>query len=318
MLLDFAPMEGITGAAFRQLHHKHFSGVDRYYTPFLSPTADRRFTPREQREFYPEFNEGIPLIPQILTKNAEDFLWAAGELHAMGYEEVNLNAGCPSGTVTAKGKGAGLLADTKALDAFLNEIFSHAPCKISIKTRLGMNDLEEFEPILEIYNRYPLSELIVHPRVRKDFYRHPVRQEFFEIAYKKSKNPISYNGSIVTKDDFESCREKYPKLNAIMVGQGLCSDPFLAEKVKFGSKTDKNRLKIFHDALFFSYSELFQSKNNAAQRMKELWFYWLRLFADSQKHGKQLMKSRSAEEYLTAVSNIFRDLEILPESTGEW
>lgn len=318
MLLDFAPMEGITGAAFRRLHHKHFPGVDRYYTPFLSPTADRRFTPREQREFYPEYNEGIPLIPQILSKNPGDFLWAAKELAAMGYEEINLNTGCPSGTVTAKGKGAGMLADPKALDDFLSEIFSHAPCRISVKTRLGMTDPEEFEPILEIYNRYPLSELIVHPRVRKDFYRHPVRQDFFEIAYRKSKNPISYNGSIVTKDDFESCRGKFPKLTAIMVGQGLCSDPFLGEKVKFGEKTDKNRLKIFHDELFFTYSELFQSKNNAAQRMKELWFYWLRLFADSQKHGKQLMKSRSAEEYLTAVAAIFCDLEILPDSTGDW
>ena len=200
-------MEGITGAVFRRLHHACFSGVDRYYTPFLSPTSDRRFTPREQREFYPEYNEGIPLIPQILTKHAGDFLWAAEELSAMGYKEVNLNAGCPSGTVTAKGKGAGLLADLAALDAFLDEIFTHANCKISVKTRLGLNDPEEFEPILEIYNRYPLSELIVHPRVRKDFYRHPVRTEYFDLAYEKSKNPISYNGSIVTKADFESCQK---------------------------------------------------------------------------------------------------------------
>ena len=311
-------MEGITGAAFRRLHHTYFPGVDRYYTPFLSPTADRRFTPREQREFYPEYNEGIPLIPQILTKNADDFLWAAKELQAMGYREVNLNAGCPSGTVTAKGKGAGLLADLAALDTFLEEIFSHADCRISVKTRLGLNDPEEFEPILEIYNRYPLSELIVHPRVRKDFYRHPVRSDFFDLAYEKSKNPISYNGSIVTKADFENCQKKYPKLTAIMVGQGLCSNPFLSETVKFCEKTEKNRLKLFHDELFLAYSEQFQSKNNAAQRMKELWFYWFRLFSDSQKLGKQLMKSRNAEEYLAAVATIFQDLELLPESTGDW
>lgn len=311
-------MEGITGAAFRRLHHKYFPGIDRYYTPFLSPTADRRFTPREQREFYPEYNEGLPLIPQILTKNADDFLWAAGELKAMGYREVNLNAGCPSGTVTAKGKGAGLLADLAALDAFLEEIFAHADCKISVKTRLGLNDPEEFEPILEIYNRYPLSELIVHPRVRKDFYRHPVRTEFFDQAYEKSKNPISYNGSIVTKADFENCQKKYPKLTAIMVGQGLCSNPFLSGTVKFCEKTEKNRLKLFHDELFLAYSEQFQSKNNAAQRMKELWFYWFRLFSDSQKLGKQLMKSRNAEEYLAAVTAIFRELDLLPESTGDW
>lgn len=318
MVLDFAPLEGITGAAYRRLHHKHFTGVDHYYTPFLSPTQDRRFTPREQREFYPEFNEGIPLIPQILTKNPQDFLWAAGELHAMGYEEINLNAGCPSGTVTAKGKGAGMLADVQALDEFLNEIFAHAPCKISVKTRLGLNDPEEFDPILEVYNRYPMTQLIIHPRVRKDFYRHPVRKEVFAKAYEASKNPVSYNGSIVTPSDFAACEEAYPDLAAIMIGQGLCSDPFLAEKIKTGSKVDKIRLKTFHDELFSAYSEQFQSKHNAAQRMKELWFYWLRLFADSQKHGKQLMKSRNAEDYLTAVAAIFRDLELLPDSTGDW
>ena len=318
MYLDFAPMEGITGAAYRRLHHKHFSGVDHYYTPFLSPTQDRRLTPREQREFLPEYNQGIPLIPQILTKNPGDFLWAAGELSAMGYEEVNLNAGCPSGTVTAKGKGAGMLADTEALDAFLDEIFSHTPCKISVKTRLGLNDPEEFGPILEVYNRYPMTQLIIHPRVRKDFYRHPVRQEAFAKAYGESKNLISYNGSIVTKADFDACKETYPNLTAIMIGQGLCSDPFLAEKIKSGSQVDRNRLRTFHDELFSAYAEQFQNKNNAAQRMKELWFYWLRLFDDSQKLGKQLMKTRSAEEYLLAVSSIFRDLELLPDSTGDW
>ena len=318
MTLDFAPMEGITGAAFRRLHHTYFPGVDRYYAPFLSPTQDRRFTPREQREILLEHNEGIPLIPQILTKNASDFLWAAEELRAMGYEEINLNAGCPSGTVTAKGKGAGMLADPKGLDEFLNEIFSRAPCEISVKTRLGLTDPEEFEPILEVYNRYPLSQLIIHPRVRKDFYRHPVRQEAFVSAYEKSKNPVAYNGSIVTMADWDHCKATYPDLAAIMIGQGMVSNPFLASKIKYGDRPDRSKLKAFHDELFAAYACQFESRNNAAQRMKELWFYWMRLFDNSQKLGKQLLKSRNAEEYLQTVQKIFRELPILEESTGDW
>ena len=318
MTLDFAPMEGITGAAFRRLHRTCFPGVDHYYAPFLSPTQDRRLTPREQREILPEHNEGVPLIPQILTKNAHDFLWAAGELHAMGYEEVNLNAGCPSGTVTAKGKGAGMLADPRALDSFLDEIFSAAPCKISVKTRLGMTDPEEFEPILEIYNRYPLTQLIIHPRVRKDFYRHPVRREDFAAAYEKSKNPVAYNGSIVTALDWKRCTETYPDLSAVMIGQGMVSNPFLASQIKFGVKTEKGKLKAFHDELLDAYTRQFESRNNAAQRMKELWFYWMRLFDNSQKLGKQLLKSRNAEEYQLAVQKIFAELPVLENSTGDW
>ena len=143
----FAPMEGITGAEYRAVHHRHFPGVDRYYMPFITPTQDRVFTPRELRNISPERNAGYRAVPQLLTKNAGDFNWAAGELFAMGYDEVDLNLGCPSGTVTAKGKGAGMLADLEGLDRFLDGIFSAARGKISVKTRLGLRDPEEIFPL---------------------------------------------------------------------------------------------------------------------------------------------------------------------------
>lgn len=318
MLLDFAPMEGITGAAFRQLHHKYFPGVDRYYTPFISPTQNRIFTSREKRELLPENNEGIALVPQLLGKNSGDFLWAAGELHAMGYGEVNLNAGCPSGTVTAKGKGTGMLADLNGLERFLDEVFDKAPCSVSVKTRLGMENEEEFGAILELYNKYPISELIIHPRIRADYYRHPVRTEAFEKALQGSKNPVSYNGGIVTAADFMSCAERYPQLKAIMLGQALVSDPFLAGKIKFGTQGSAEVLRQFHDELYETYAQLFGSRVNAMKRMKEMWIYLIRLFADSEKHGKKLFKAKSPEEYSTAVSAVFRDLSLLEQSSGGW
>jgi len=311
-------MEGITGAAFRKAHHAFFPGVDRYYSPFLSPTADHRFTPKELREILPENNVGIWLVPQLLTRHAEDFLWAAGELHAMGYQEVNLNLGCPSGTVTAKGKGAGMLADLQTLERFLDEIFSKAPCAISVKTRLGIEEPEEFVAIMECYNRYPMSELIIHPRVRKDFYRHPVRTDYFERASETAVMPLSYNGSIVTVSDYEDCAARYPQLHSVMIGQGLVSDPFLAARIKHGTGSDLKTLRAFHDTLFNTYAEQFGSRNNASKRMKELWFYLIRLFADSEKHGKKIMKSKTAEEYELAVAAVFRDLQLLEASTGGW
>ena len=318
MYLDFAPMEGITGSLFRRLHSSYFPGVDRYYTPFLSPTAEHRFTAREQREFYPEYNQGIHVIPQILTKVPEDFLWAAAELHAMGYDTVNLNLGCPSGTVTAKGKGSGMLADLQVLDRFLEKIFAKAPCPVSVKTRLGLEDPEEFGPILEIYNRYPMAELTVHPRVRRDLYRHPVRTEYFEKAVSASRNPVSYNGSIVTTADYAQCTERFPQVTAVMIGQGLVSDPFLAGRIRQGSVSNRTVLQDFTSHLLEGYAEQFGSRLNAVKRMKELWFYLIRLFRDSERHGKKILKARTAEEYEQAVAAVFRDLPLQEQSSGGW
>ena len=318
MLLDLAPLEGITGSLFRSLYHEFFPGIDRYYTPFISPTSDHLFTAKEQREILPENNEGMIVIPQLLTKNAADFLWAAQELHTIGYDEINLNLGCPSGTVTAKGKGAGMLADPAALDAFLDSIYSAAPCKISVKTRLGMEQPEEFEHILQIYEKYPLSELIIHPRVRKDFYRHPVRRESFEKIYCSSQLPLSYNGSIVSPQDYLQCAQKHPSLKAIMIGQGVIADPFLPGKIKYKAEGSKELLRQFHDRLVDAYTQRFGSRNNAVKRMKELWFYLSCSFENGEQYRKKILKLRSADDYDAVVSQIFSSAALLSVSTGDW
>ena len=140
----FAPMEGLTDRVYRSLHHKYFPGVDRYYTPFFSPTVHRALTPREERELPLADSLGFVTIPQHLTKNAEDFLWMAQVCEDRGYRQVNLNLGCPSGTVVAKGKGSGMLRDLEALDAFLARVYKDTPLPVSVKTRLGLESADEF------------------------------------------------------------------------------------------------------------------------------------------------------------------------------
>lgn len=318
MNLDFAPMEGLTTMMYRRLHHKYFTGVDRYYTPFLSPSREHMFTARELREILPENNRDMNVIPQVLTKVPADFLWAAGELHAMGYKEINLNLGCPSGTVTAKGKGAGMLKDPKILDAFLDEIFEKSPCAISIKTRLGLEDPEEFGPILEIYNKYPIRELTIHPRIRRDFYKHPVRPKEFEKALAASVHPTGYNGDILRPADYEACVQRFPQISAVMIGRAMISDPFLAEKIKYGKKGNKEVFRAFHDELFHLHAEQFSSKNNALKRMKEYWFYMIASFGDHERHKKKLLKSKTVEEFLQASDAIFKELPLLETSEGGW
>ena len=163
----FAPMEGLTDSIYRRLHHKYFPGVDRYYMPFLSPTIHRQLTHKEDRELPLADSVGFVAVPQVLTKVSDDFLWASQVCHDRGYDEVNLNIGCPSGTVVSKGKGSGMLRDPANLDRFLEEIFAASPLPISVKTRLGLEKSEEFPAILEVLNRYPIKELTIHPRVLK-------------------------------------------------------------------------------------------------------------------------------------------------------
>ena len=314
MRYDFAPLEGITGDLFRRLHHQFFPGVDRYYMPFLSPTRDHVFTPRELREILPENNPDAEVIPQLLTKVPEDFLWAAGELAAMGYQTVNLNLGCPSGTVVAKGKGSGMLADPSALDAFLDAVFSRAPCAVSVKTRLGLSDPEEFGPLLEIYNHYPLAELIVHPRVQKDGYRHPVRLEAFASILAASRHPVCFNGGLVTTQDCRDLVGRFSGICGVMIGQGLVANPALVRQIRGGPGADWETLRAFHEALFGGYSQLFGSAHNAMMRMKELWAYLIRLFRDSGPYAKRLRKARDPQTFSQSVDAVFQELELLPEA----
>ena len=169
-----APMEGLTDRVWRQAHQKWFGpagAADRYYAPFLSPPENRVLIKKKMAELAPAANPGAPVIPQLLAKDGKLAAWMIGELRKLGYTEVNLNLGCPSGTVTAKGKGAGFLAHPDELDRFLDAVFSACTVPISIKTRLGVHDPAEFEALLEIYSRYPVAELTIHPRVRQDFYK---------------------------------------------------------------------------------------------------------------------------------------------------
>ena len=208
----FAPMEGITDAPYRKVHHSFFPGLDAYYMPFISPTMHRTLTNRESRDL--PLADSVPFraVPQILTKVPEDFLWAAEQCAQRGYDEVNLNVGCPSGTVVSKGKGAGMLADPAKLDEFLDKVFESAMLPVSVKTRLGMTEADEFPKILEVFNRYPIKELTIHPRVRKQFYKGDVDMDMFRYALENSKNPLCYNGNLRTLSEVRAFEEAFPQV----------------------------------------------------------------------------------------------------------
>ena len=267
----FAPLEGITDSIFRKLHSKYFPGIDRYYTPFLSPTVHRGLTAREAREIPNADTLTYEAVPQLLTKVPEDFLWLAGVCKDLGYKEVNLTTGCRSGTVTAKGKGSGMLRDLQALEAFLDEIYEKAPLPISIKTRIGFYEKDEFPAILELYNRYPIKELTIHPRIRAQFYKGAVDMECFQYAHENSKNPLCYNGDLISLKKVQAFEAAFPQVESVMIGRGLVGDPGMLSP----GGTDMAALEAFYDELFAVYTDVFGGTRNAMFRLKENWRHLL-------------------------------------------
>ncbi len=299
----FAPMEGLTDHTFRLLHHKYFGGVDKYYMPFISPTQHRSLTNREQRELPRADSVAFVAVPQIMTKNAEDFLWAATVCRDLGYSEVSLNVGCPSGTVVAKGKGAGMLRDLEQLDSFLEAIFADAPLPISVKSRLGLEKAEEFPAVLDIYNRYPMHQLQLHPRVRKAFYSGDVDMEMFRYCAENSKNPLCYNGNLFTKSDISKFSQEFPQIDSVMLGRGLIADPGMLQ-----GGTKKEALEPFMQELFDVYIQLFGGSRNAMFRLKEHWGMLLPRFEGSEKLGKRLRKTTDVTEFRSITKEIFDTL----------
>ena len=302
MKIYFAPLEGITGYIFRNAFNKIYGHIDKYFAPFISPSEKSPMTPREMRDLAPENNNGINLIPQILSSRSESFIEAAKALQAMGYEEINLNLGCPSGTVCAKGKGAGFLTDTDELREFLDDIYSFSETegiKISIKTRLGYDAPEEFHELAEIFNGYPVSELIVHPRIRGDYYKGETRKEYFAYALEHVKCPLVYNGNIFSVDDYSGLCSFFGKdLDPVMTGRGLLYDPSLAGKLcGVCTKTDMAGFCLLHDTLYHEYQKVMSPDINVLYKMKELWNYWSVMFEDGGRDIKKLLKTKKYAEY---------------------
>lgn len=313
MELYMAPMEGLTGYVYRNAHHKYFHSIDKYFTPFLT---NKKLSHKEWNDILPEHNSDMRVIPQILTNRAEDFLEIARELENLGYETVNLNLGCPSGTVVAKHRGAGFLAYPEELDRFLAEIFDACTLKISVKTRIGRDSRGEWESLLAIFERYPLEELIIHPRIQKDYYKNTPDLAAFETAAAGSRHALCYNGDINTAEEYKKLTERFMTVNAIMLGRGILMNPFLPDQIRGTVLPDQKLLRAFHDEILNGYMEMMSGDRNVLFRMKELWSYLGKGFPGAEKYMKKIKKSERVAEYLAVVDALFREQEFSAVKAG--
>ena len=313
MIYEFAPLEGITDAIYRRLHREYFGGADRYYAPFVSPTGEG-ITGKGLRGLMPEENKGIDLVPQLLGKKWEDLVLGCESLAALGYGEINLNLGCPSGTVTAKGKGAALLRDTAVLEALLDGLFAHAKGKISLKTRIGILDGAEFDAIAGVYAKFPASLVIVHPRTLDAKYKGAPDMEAFRRGLGILPGEVSCNGSFVSVGGLREFEEAFPGVKTVMIGRGLVADPALCRKAKGGSRSSAEELRAFSEALAAAYFEAFQSDRNALFRMKEQWLHLRRMFRGGEGFVKAIGKAKTLGALRLVTDKLTRECPVLEDA----
>ena len=305
MHFSFAPMEGVTSCVYRRIHRQFFTGVDRYCAPFLAPDGSGKVKLSALRDLTPERNpQGLPL-PQILCNSSEAFLALSRELDAMGYEEINLNAGCPSGTVVPKHKGAGMLLDLRSLDNFLADVFSRCPLRVSVKSRLGVESTSEFPAILDIFNKYPLAELILHARDRAGMYKSRPDLPAFGAALSASRANVCYNGNILGPDTYNTVMSTFPALDRMMIGRGAVANPALFRQLKGGTILDAAELRAFLEALCAALMDDGLQERFVLGRMKEVWYYVNYMFPGSTREMKALNKAASLSDYRAAMGAVF-------------
>ncbi len=301
MKLYFAPLEGITTYTYRNTHAEFFGGCDAYFAPFITPSDNERLSIKSLRDIVPEKNKNVRLIPQVLTNQSQSFIKFEDMISRLGYKTVNINLGCPSGTVVKKNRGAGFLRDPEGIDCFLSELFEKSRLKISVKTRSGFSSGHEIEKLVEIYNKYPMEKLIIHPRTREAFYKGEPDMLAFDTALKASNNRVCYNGNIFSAQKYNEVSEKYPELAGVMIGRGAIANPAVFREIKGGRKTETAELTEFTRVLAERYLNVLGSEVYTLHKLKEIWLYTMWMYPNEKKLLKAIKKANQLGDLLAAV-----------------
>lgn len=303
--IHFAPLQGYTDDVYRRIHHELMGGIHSYYTPFLRMEGGG-VRSKDMRDIRPEFNEGIPVVPQIIVKSMKEFEFLTAIVEEKGYTRVDINMGCPFPLQAKHGRGSGLLAHVDIIEEIAKAIASKSELKFSVKMRLGWENTDEWRPVLDILNEIPLEQITLHPRIGTQQYKGSVNMEAFEEFYALCKHPIIYNGDVTSIEGIQKLEEKYPKLAGVMIGRGLLARPSLASEYVSGIELswEKRRpvLLDFHDRLKAHYETTANSEAQVHSRLRLFWEYMEEELG--RKVYKKIMKAGNLKNYLSAVREI--------------
>ncbi len=307
-ILYMAPMKGFTEHIFRNLFTTHFGGFDLAVAPFIASRSDRSVKKKHVKDLLPENNTRLQVVPQILSKTADDFTFLSNYLHDLGYETINWNLGCPFPMVANKQRGSGMLPHTDMIHRFLDQVMPGMRATLSIKVRLGWRCTDDIFRLMPILNQYPLEELIIHPRTGIQRYDGETDVEAFGQCISTSRHPVVYNGDIRTPEDYERLAQRFQGVDRWMIGRWCMANPFLPIMIKsegdrIPDKLEKTRQ--FHEALFHAYCDILDGPSHVLNKMKGYWRYFSLPFQSCRKTMKEIKKSRRPDQYLDLVNRFF-------------
>ena len=305
-----SPLQGYTDFRFRNAFQKYFGGIDEYYAPYIRLNGKGEIKPSNERDILPANNKSLKLVPQLMTKDADEFLFIAKYVQELGYDELNWNLGCPYPMVARRGMGSGLLVSPEKIDKILSIVNEESDIKVSVKMRLGYESPDEIFKVLPVLENHNLENITIHPRIGRQMYKGEVDLDSFESCIGQSKHTILYNGDITSCQDFRELRDRFPVIEHWMIGRGLIADPFLPAMIKADQLGyPDNRSEIFsrfHDTLFSEYSEVLSGPKHILLKMYHLWEYFIHLFPNPPKSLKRIKKVQTIEAYRELVKQIIQ------------
>lgn len=305
-----SPLQGFTDFRFRNAQNKIFGGIDTYYAPYIRLNGKLVIKSSYHRDLLPENNSTLEVIPQIITNDADEFLFVAKYVQELGYKELNWNLGCPYPMVTKCGMGSGLISNTEKINQILHKVHNESDIVVSMKMRLGYDTTEEILDVLPVLETYPIKNIAIHARIGKQLYKGGVHLDAFQECIDQTKLKLYYNGDITSVAKFKEMQERFPSIDHWMIGRGLIADPFLPSMIKNDSyEYPKNKMELFsefHDTLYEGYSESLSGSTHILLKMHHLWEYFSVIFSNPHKVNKKIKKAKSIRNYEAAVAEIVK------------
>lgn len=306
-----SPLQGFTDFRFRNAFHKHFGGIDTFYSPYIKLNGKLVVKGSYERDILPENNDTLEVIPQIITNDAEEFLFVAKYIQQFGYKELNWNLGCPYPMVAKCGMGSGLISNTSQIEHILKRVHNETDIIVSMKMRMGYENPTEILDVFPILEQYPIKNIAIHARIGKQLYKGGVDLDSFQKCLDTSKQKIYYNGDITSVAKFKELQERFPSIDHWMIGRGLIADPFLPSMIKNNTtEYPKNRFEIFeafHDEIYQQYDTYLQGPTPIRMKMLGFWEYFSESFSNPQKTYKKIKKAGNSKNYEAAVKEIFKN-----------
>ena len=308
-----SPLQGFTDFRFRNAFHKYFGGIDTFYSPYIKLNGKLVVKGSYERDILPENNSTLEVIPQIITNDAEEFLFVAKYVQQFGYKELNWNLGCPYPMVAKCGMGSGLIKNTDQIEHILKRVHNETNIIVSMKMRMGYENPTEILDVFPILEQYPIKNIAIHARIGKQLYKGGVDLDSFQKCLDTSKQKIYYNGDITSVTKFNELQERFPSIDHWMIGRGLIADPFLPSMIKNNTtEYPKNKLEIFeafHDEIYQEYDAYLSGPTPIRMKMLGFWEYFSESFSNPQKTFKKIKKAGNSKNYEIAVKEIFKNGE---------